>query len=233
MRVYAYHRVSTKDQLDKNGLARQQDTVMEFILDHGWTRVKQYSEQQSGGVEFSERLTLVEMLDSAKQDDVQGIVVERMDRIARDLVAQEVFLSRAAQAGIRVFAADTGEDMTNSSDPSRVLMRQLFGALAQWEKAVIVKKLQDGRRRTAELTGRPCGGPVAYGFTPDQQLRREQRNVIASIKSWRAQGVTYGDIVRKLRSAGITPPNGEFWHRSTVYKLSKADLDNPPLSHTS
>jgi len=42
--------------------------------------------------------------------------------------------------GVRVLTAN-GDDLTDSSDPSRVMMRQIAGAFHQYEKARLVAKL--------------------------------------------------------------------------------------------
>jgi len=230
MNVIAYYRVSSREQEDKTGLARQQSTVEAFAAANGMTIVRSFSEVQSGGADIEARTALVALLD---ETNIDAIVVERMDRIARDLVTQEIFMRSAVAKGIKVFAADSGQDMTNVDDPTRVMLRQFMGALAQWEKAVIVKKLQDGRRRTAERTGKPCGGPSKYGFHPDPRTREAQRNAINFIKKQVALGFSCERISRDLKANGFPPPASKIWHRGTVYKMSKVNLDNPAPHHTS
>jgi len=229
MNVVAYYRVSTREQEDKTGLERQQATVERFVRARGMNLVRSFSEVQSGGADIEDRAMLVALLD----ENVGAIVVERADRLARDLLAQEIFLRSATAKGIKVFSADSGQDMTDSDDPTRVMLRQIMGVLAQWEKDVIVKKLQDGRRRTAERTGKPCGGPARYGFHPDPHKRQLQRDVLFAIQKYRKCGCTYGEIAKLLTQHGVLPPTSKIWHRSTVYKISKVNLDNPPPGHTS
>jgi DNA invertase Pin-like site-specific DNA recombinase len=45
------------------------------------------------------------------------------------------------------------DDLCDTSDPSRVMMRQIAGAFAQYEKARLVARL----RRARELKGKPGG----------------------------------------------------------------------------
>lgn len=233
MNVFAYYRVSSWEQEDKTGLSRQKDVVTKFASANGMTVVREFSEVQSGAVDFEDRAMLAAMLEAATGSGAGAIVVERIDRLARDLMAQEVFVHRAMERNIKIFVADSGQEVTNADDPTRIMLRQVMGALAQWEKSVITKKLQDGRRRTAARTGRPCGGPAKYGFHPDPKVRERQREVAGRIKDARAAGFSFSEIAQGLRAAGFPPPNGEVWHRSTVYKISKVNLDNPPPGHTS
>ena len=50
-------------------------------------------------------------------------------------------------------------------DPTRTLMRQLMGAVAQYEKAMIVLKLRGARERKKARTGR-CEGRKPFGHYP-------------------------------------------------------------------
>jgi hypothetical protein len=47
------------------------------------------------------------------------------------------------QRGVRVLTAN-GDDLTDTSDPSRVMMRQIAGAFAQYEKARLVAPAEAG-----------------------------------------------------------------------------------------
>jgi hypothetical protein len=53
-------------------------------------------------------------------------VVEDASRFARDLVAQELGLLLLIKRDVRVLTA-TGDDLTETADPSRVMMRQIAG----------------------------------------------------------------------------------------------------------
>jgi len=235
MRVFSYLRVSTREQVDKCGLDRQRDTVKQFAEQHDMSICRTFSENQSGGVNVEDRTMLLEMLELAPAFNVEAIVVERSDRVARDLMAQEIFFVRCAERGVKVFAADSGQELTVADgDPSRVMLRQMLGVIAQWERAVIVKKLQDGRRRTKARTGRPCGGRRPYGLHPDPAVQADERHVLNYIHARRREGWTYLQVANGLREGGILNPSGErFWHASTVYRLHHTTIDKSESSHTS
>jgi DNA invertase Pin-like site-specific DNA recombinase len=56
----------------------------------------------------------------------------------------------------RVLTA-AGDDLTDSSDPSRVMMRQIAGSFAQHEKTRLVAKLRAARERKRQAIGK-CEG---------------------------------------------------------------------------
>jgi DNA invertase Pin-like site-specific DNA recombinase len=223
MKVFAYLRVSTREQIEGGGYDRQLGTIDRFTSVRDWVISRTFKDQQSGGTEFEGRDGLHELLSLAGANTALGIdtiVVENASRIARDLIVQELFLAECRRRGIKVFTADNGEEIVMANaDPSRVLMRQIFGALAQWEKAQTVLKLQAGRRKRARETGQPCGGPKPYGQTESELA------VIADIWKYRKLDWTFLKIACKLRDTGYPAPKGRgnFWAASTVELLFKRE----------
>jgi DNA invertase Pin-like site-specific DNA recombinase len=60
---------------------------------------------------------------------------------------------RRPDAGVRIITAN-GDDLTDTSDPSRVMMRQIAGAFAHYEKARLVARLGRAREVKGKLGGR-------------------------------------------------------------------------------
>jgi hypothetical protein len=58
--------------------------------------------------------------------------------------------------GVRVLTA-SGDDLTETADPSRVMMRQIAGSFSQYEKTRFVLKLRGARERIREA-GHKCEG---------------------------------------------------------------------------
>jgi DNA invertase Pin-like site-specific DNA recombinase len=211
-RVFAYLRVSTAQQLDGGGHARQLDTIKKFCEQKGWPITRVVEDQQSGADPVGDRTKLVDMIETAP---IVGavIVVERIDRVARELMHQEIFLAKCKDLKVLVYAADTGEELVMAeADPSRIMIRQIFGAMAQWEKSMLTKKLLAGRMRKKLVTGKPCGGPPPF----------EDKTVIDDIMQLRSEGKTYRTIATILTEGGVRPPEyGQSWAPSTIHKIVK------------
>jgi DNA invertase Pin-like site-specific DNA recombinase len=63
-----------------------------------------------------------------------------------------------ALINVRVLTAN-GDDLTDSSDPSRKMMRQIAGSFAEYEKARLVGKLKAAReRKRAASPNHKCEG---------------------------------------------------------------------------
>jgi DNA invertase Pin-like site-specific DNA recombinase len=89
---------------------------------------------------------------------VRTVIVEDASRFARELVTQELGIIALIKRGVRVLTA-SGDDLTDSSDPSRKMMRQIAGSFAEYEKARLVAKLKAAReRKRAASPSRKCEG---------------------------------------------------------------------------
>lgn len=195
MRVFAYLRISTAAQNDGDGFPRQEAACRAFAEAKGWKVLRVFKEQQTGSDDFTDRVQMAEAIElCGSVTGVEAIIVERVDRIARDLIVSEVFFRKCRERNIKVYAADSGEELVNASaDPTRTLIRQIMGALAQWEKTMIVRKLTAGRAKKAAEQGRPCGGPVCYGWEP------EERRAVDYIVRRHVHGRSIRMIARDLR----------------------------------
>lgn len=236
-KIFAYLRISTAGQMEGSGLDRQEETCRAFAARQGWQIARIFKEQQSGSDSYVDRPQLSEALKLASSEegvvnalDIDTIIIERADRLARDLIVAELFLQECKERGVKIYAADSGEDLVNATgDPTRTLIRQVLGAVAQWDKSVIVRKMQLGRRKKAERTGKPCGGPQAapYGDRGGLAQRNLERQVVLQILDLRSQGYSFNHIARRLYNSRTKNPNGGAgspnpsfsWSGKTVYRI--------------
>src|SRR5215471_10413453 len=111
------------------------------------------------------------LLDRIEGNGIRTVVVEDASRFARDLVAQELGL--LIKRDVRVLTAN-GDDLTDASDPSRVMMRQIAGSFAQYEKTRLVTKLRGARERIRETQGK-CEGRKSYAERDPQLVLAAKR----------------------------------------------------------
>jgi DNA invertase Pin-like site-specific DNA recombinase len=214
--VFGYVRVSGKSQLDGDGFDRQEDAIHAFAASKGWIVKRIFRERGvSGTVESTDREAFAEMLGLCGGVLPTTIVVERADRLARDLVVGELLFRECESAGVEVYSADSGEELVHaSSDPTRVLIRQLMGALAQWEKSALVKKMRLARERI-RARGERCEGAKPFSMRDPERFS----SVIAWIVSARERGDSFHQIAKQLNLGGQKGPHGGRWGPSYVYKL--------------
>lgn len=208
MKALAYLRVSGMGQVDGDGFARQTEAITRYANTSGLEIVQTFREEGvSGTKDLEQRPALQALLLAIEDGDVTVVLIERLDRLARDLMVQETILGDLRKRGITVISV-TEPDLC-SDDPSRKLMRQIFGAIAEYDKAMIVLKLRGARQRMKAKTGR-CEGAKAFGTS------ETHRPVIERILSLRGAGMAVDTIAETLNSEGHKSKTGGRWYGSSV-----------------
>lgn len=207
-KAFSYLRVSGAGQIEGDGFIRQSETISYYAAANGLTIEETFREEGvSGTKELDDRPALQELLLAIQDGDVRMVLIEKLDRLARDLMIQETILSDLRKRGVTVISVM--EPDLCSNDPSRTLMRQIFGAIAQYDKAMIVLKLRGARQRMKARTGR-CEGSKPFGASQDH------RPVIDRILSLRTSGMAVDRIAAMLNHEGYKSKTGGKWYGSSV-----------------
>jgi DNA invertase Pin-like site-specific DNA recombinase len=155
----AYLRTSSATNAgpDKDSERRQREAIQAFSKRAGYALVEEFSDPGVSGADpIAERPGFAKLLDRIEGNGVRVVLVEDASRFARELMTQELGIIALVQRGVRVLTAN-GDDLTDSSDPSRKMMRQIAGAFAEYEKARLIVKLRHARDRVRAERGR-CEG---------------------------------------------------------------------------
>ena len=213
--VFAYLRVSGRGQIDGDGFPRQLAAVKEYAKSQEMKIAKVFWEEGvSGTVEGMDRPTWAEMISAILANGVQTILVESLGRLARDLFVQEYILRDMRQRGITLISV-TEPDL-GSTDATRVMFRQILGAIHQYEKTMIVLKLRGARQRKKLKDGR-CEGAKQYGFYPGEEA------ILRRICELRKGGMGFDRVATTLNAEGVpTRRRGSRWHGMTVNQILKA-----------
>ena len=104
----------------------------------------------SGTTDLANRPGLTEAVDAILPPPAtSGLVVARLDRLARSLHIQEAILATLSAGGGGVYSADQGEILEDDpDDPMRTSIRQVVGGIAQLDRALIAKRLKAGTTRS-------------------------------------------------------------------------------------
>lgn len=211
MKVFAYCRVSSKGQIDGDGFDRQRDAIQKFCAEKGWSVIRWFEEPVSGTADSCDRVEYPKMIGLTGPGTSEIIVVEAAHRLARDLMISELLLEEARRDGVRIFDASSGQDLTSNDEPTRVLIRQLLAALAQWDKSNLVRRLRAARDR------KRASGGHAYGVIPWEEKHQQQARHIISLTM---TGYSIREIRKYLMEHKIlNPRGGKHWGKSTVAEI--------------
>jgi DNA invertase Pin-like site-specific DNA recombinase len=131
---------------DKDSETRQRQAIEAHAKRHGIEIVETFRDDAvSGADQVLDRPGFAAMLDRIAGNGVRTIIVETASRFARDLMVAEVGFKMLRDRGIDLIAADSPTTFLDDG-PTSILIRQILGAVSQFEKAMLVAKLK-GRAR--------------------------------------------------------------------------------------
>lgn len=184
--LIGYARTSTFDQ--KAGL----DGQIEQLTATGCSKV--FSEQVSS---LAERQQLEVALDFVRDGD--AFVIVRLDRLARSTSDLLAIVDRLETKKVGLRVLDFGGSEMDTQSPTGRLMLTMFGALAQFERELMLVRQREGIER-AKREGKYRGrAPTARRRLPE---------------------------MRKMADEGLTPPEIASrlnLSRASVYRLLKED----------
>jgi DNA invertase Pin-like site-specific DNA recombinase len=221
-KVIGYVRVSTIEQVSGFGLDVQEQAIREHCRREGLHLVSiERDEGESGGNGLDTRDGLAAAIAQLEAGKADGLVVYRLDRLARDLVLQETLIVRLRAAGRIVDSVTEGDDVT-SDDPTRELIRQILGAFAQYDRATIRGRLLAGkaakRSRGGYVGGQPAYGRAAEG--KELVAREDERAVVEAVVRLRREGRSYREICAQLEADGLRPRRAARWQPKVVRDIA-------------
>ena len=151
----AYLRTSSAANVgtDKDSDKRQRAAIEAYAKRAGFAIVDEYYDKAVSGADpIDQRRGFREMLQRLAANGAKTIIVESPDRFARDLAVQLAGHDMLKGLGIAIIPASAPDFFTEDT-PTAVLVRQVLGAIAQFEKASSVAKLAAARKRKREREG--------------------------------------------------------------------------------
>src|SRR6516164_4441946 len=162
----------------KDSETRQRKAIEDYAKAAGMVIVDWfYDAAVSGADPIETRPGFTALLARIAGNGARTIVVETANRFARDLMVQEVGFAMLRDLGITLIAADSPASFLDDGPTSR-LIRQILGAVSEFDKAMTVAKLKGARDRVRRQRGK-CEGRKSYAEARPEtvalarQLRRD------------------------------------------------------------
>lgn len=226
-KLIGYCRVSTDNQKKEGTIELQRQALKEYAKAKGYELVRIFEDEGvSGGLKDRTGLAeLFNFLEDKKNEDVEAVLIYKLDRLARDLYIQEHLIKKLENLGKGLIS--TKEADLASDDPMRKAFRQFMGIVAELEKAFITMRLSGGRISKIKTKSSYAGGGIALGYSTkgkDLVINERQAETIKQIfKMKRYQRKGLREIARVLNEQGIPTARGGKWYAGTI----KYILANP------
>jgi len=231
MRMAAiYARVSSEQQREENTIASQTASLIEFATSHDLEVPKEWvfeDEGYSGAI--LERPGLECVRDLAAEGQIQVVLAYSPDRLSRKYAYQILLIEEFARQGVETMfvkspQGDSAEDQ---------LLVQFQGMIAEYERAQILERSRRGKRHRAQagevsvLSGAPYGyryirktdeAPAAY------VVEEAEAQVVRRVyEMYTVEGLSMGEITRRLNTEAVPTRKASRWERSVVWAM----LRNP------
>lgn len=225
-----YARVSSEQQREENTIASQTASLVEFAQSHDLQVPKEWVFEDEGysGATL-QRPGLERVRDLAAEGQIQVVLAYSPDRLSRKYAYQILLIEEFARHGVETLfvkspQGDSAEDQ---------LLVQFQGMIAEYERAQILERSRRGKRHRAHagevsvMSGAPYGyryvrktdeAPAAYII--DEAEARAVRRIY---ETYTVEGLSIGEITRRLNADGVPTRRAARWERSVVWAI----LRNP------
>jgi DNA invertase Pin-like site-specific DNA recombinase len=216
-RAVAYLRTSSAANVgpEKDSLARQGAAIEAYAKANRIDVVAEFYDPAVSGAEpLDQRPGFAALLRRVAGDGIDMVLIEDAARFARDLAIQLTGHDRLRGMGVELVPANA-PDHFREDTPTAVLVRQVLGAIAQFEKAQLVAKLKGARDRKRAEAGK-CEGrkSVAERWPEAAAEARELRR-----KRGKRGRLSLRAIAAKLAAANYVNSAGKPFGPSTVRSM--------------
>jgi DNA invertase Pin-like site-specific DNA recombinase len=216
----AYLRTSSAANVgaDKDSEKRQRAAIEAFARAARYEIVDSYyDEAVSGADSVPSRPGFAAMMERIAANGVRTIIVETANRFARDLIVQETGYTMLKERGIELIAADKPDAFLDDT-PTANLIRQVLGAVSQFEKAMVVTKLKGARDRK-RATGVKVEGRKNYAEINPEMVALAKKLRRYPIKGRRR---SLRQVADELAAAGYMSSVGAPYTATAVLRMLNA-----------
>jgi len=215
-KALAYLRTSSAANVgaDKDSDKRQREAIDRYAESAGYEIVGQYYDAAVSGADpLDTRPGFAMMIERITSNGVRCILVETANRFARDLMVQEVGYRRLRELGITLIAVDSPNSFVDDT-PTAVLIRQVLGAVAQFDKAMTVAKLKGARDRRSLVAGRRIEGRKPNAQVAEEAVKLAKRLYRKNPKTGDRRSLR--EISATLAAEGHVNERGKPYHPQSI-----------------
>jgi site-specific DNA recombinase len=223
-----YARVSTERQREEATIASQVFELKRQIAAAGHELVKEYIDDGYSGA-YLDRPALDEMRAAVKTDIYDAVYFLCPDRIARDVVHQNIIISELVLSKKRIII--NGKDY--EENPENRFALTVFGAVSEFERAKIAERMMRGKMHKLRSGVLVAGGTI-YGYkyhrrtptsAPVLVIDEEQAAIVRFMfEAYGTTAISTAGIARILEERGVKTYRGLLlWERGRIVKI----LQNP------
>jgi DNA invertase Pin-like site-specific DNA recombinase len=213
----AYLRTSSATNVGGDSGERQRAAIRQYASRAGISVGAEFHDAAVSGADpLDQRAGFVRLLAWCRENDVRTILVENASRFARDLIVQETGHAMLCREGFALVAVDDPDAFT-ADTPTARMVRQILGAVSEFEKAALVAKLRGARDRASATVGRRVEGRKGHAETNPEMTAQARRLARKNPRTGKARSLR--EIAAELVEMGFTTASGKAFSASQVQRL--------------
>lgn len=221
-RVVGYCRVSSDSQIDNTSIDNQKEKIKDYCKLYNIELVKVFVDEGESGSSTNKRSGYNDMIEFIKENNINGIIVYKADRIHRRLKNLLIMIEDILQPINVAFISITENFDTSTSQG--MLFLQMIGSFSEFERKVINERTKSGRIKKGK-DKKFSGGKIPYGYklidSDTLELEKEEATIVKDIFLSRKEGKSLNRIAQELNKKGIVTRKGKSWTKQSINYILK------------
>ena len=220
LRVAAYCRVSTKYESQKSSIELQKDYYEGYIKAHpNWLFAGVYADYGSR-VRIDKRTEFQKMIQKVVNGEMDCIITKSISRFSGNTVDMLQTIRLLKEKGVTVWFE---KENIRSADENIELVITIHTMLAQEENRNMSENIQWGFKRRFEQGITLNNYKYFYGYdviNGELVINEQQAAVVRDIYEWYLQGMSLGQIKKRLEEKKIKTASGkDVWSKSVIQEM--------------
>jgi len=223
MKYVIYLRVSTDQQAQSgHGLEAQRAMCYQYIANKGQgCSVLEFSDEGiSGSKTLEKRPQLFAAINSLEKGDI--LLISKRDRIGRDPIVNAMIERAVQRKNARLISASG--DVSDSNDPTSILMKRMIDAFAEYERLIIGERTKASLQAKKKKNERVGYIPFGYKLSEDKiHLERNEgeQQILDMIRMGRKDGASFRKIAQDFNEMQITNRFLRPWNHVSIIRVMK------------
>ncbi|WP_447828895.1 recombinase family protein, partial [Aeromonas hydrophila] len=227
--AYSYIRLSSKAQVDGDGIRRQTELAREYCTANNLT-ISTKSFKDLGISAFKERArpSLADLLECIQNGTIQEgdtIILEKLDRLSRKGIDDTIHQLRSIlQHGVELVSLMDNLRLSRNSlnDLISIIRIAVASDLARQESETKSKRVRENKAAMKKLAANGIATRkrlpmwLTYSDPDHKYVLNDNADVVLRMFELRENGVALGEIARRLNAEDVPTPNNRKWVASTV-----------------
>jgi site-specific DNA recombinase len=231
LRLALYVRVSSDEQREGHTIDSQIAELRHFADQKEWPVISVYADEAWSGAILA-RPKLDQLRDDAHRGAFDAVLINDVDRLARDVTHLGIIKRDLERSGVRVIF----RKIPSESSPTNNLLVNMLGSFAEFEREMILDRTRRGRLHKVETRQQFIGAIAAFGYryTPGNQTNpsgklsinpQEAATVRQMFTLVDREGLSARDVALRLTRDGLpTRKGGKVWQRSSVLRVLRGTI---------